>query len=277
VIAMQRPQHPEVIDVANSPYCPLNASNGEIRIATLAPGSYDDVLKIRLSITGLSKDVIPDYEALSYVWRHEIAAETAFIDGVATTIGSNLDVALRHLRCEDIGRILWVDAASINQADIPERNAQVSLMNRIYSSASTVLIWLGPGDCADTEAMNDIEALRMPSDLQTFNIFMRISRLPWLRRVWVAQEFALAQRDPSVCLGKTSLSWTRFHQFFEILGLKLACARWDWAMPKQRCVSRILQCDKQHGRTCEHQAEYFQYYIHTQLGPHKEVSCYGSS
>lgn len=52
-------------------------------------------------------------------------------------------------QCADshlVGFDLWVDSICINQADIPERNAQVAKMATIYTSAVSVVAWLGPAD-----------------------------------------------------------------------------------------------------------------------------------
>ncbi len=39
--------------------------------------------------------------------------------------------------------MVWIDAVGIDQANIPERNAQVSIMSQIYKSASQVVLDLG--------------------------------------------------------------------------------------------------------------------------------------
>lgn len=41
---------------------------------------------------------------------------------------------------------IWIDAICINQDDVDEKSAQVSLMDVIYSRASFVIAWLGPAD-----------------------------------------------------------------------------------------------------------------------------------
>lgn len=45
-----------------------------------------------------------------------------------------------------IKRRLWIDAICIDQEDTSERNAQVAIMSRIYSSAKRVIVWLGIED-----------------------------------------------------------------------------------------------------------------------------------
>jgi hypothetical protein len=53
-------------------------------------------------------------------------------------------------------RLLWVDYLCINQEDIEERGHQVSLMDRIYQSASRVLISLGGADYHSDSVMDAI-------------------------------------------------------------------------------------------------------------------------
>ncbi|KAK5016819.1 hypothetical protein LTR39_001880 [Cryomyces antarcticus] len=55
----------------------------------------------------------------------------------------NLHATLRALRNNRTKRVLWVDALCINQADIPERIAQVAQMRHIYEAAQEVAVWLG--------------------------------------------------------------------------------------------------------------------------------------
>jgi hypothetical protein len=55
----------------------------------------------------------------------------------------SLGTALRHSRDQNAVKMLWIDAISINQRDIEERDKQVPLMERIYSSAIRELLWLG--------------------------------------------------------------------------------------------------------------------------------------
>jgi hypothetical protein len=142
----------------DSPYHPLDSEAEQIRVAVLIPGEYEHVINVRLRVESLpirgAKKL--QFEALSYVWGHEVSPHTIQVDGKSTPIGLNLDHALRRLRYQDKERILWVDALCINQANVSERNHQVHLMGRIYSSATTVVIWLASGDEADVEAIQRI-------------------------------------------------------------------------------------------------------------------------
>lgn len=59
------------------------------------------------------------------------------------SIGRNLNSALRHLRYRSKTRRLWIDALCINQNNTDERSKQVSIMNKVYSTAERVVSWLG--------------------------------------------------------------------------------------------------------------------------------------
>lgn len=52
---------------------------------------------------------------------------------------------------------MWVDAICINQQNIPERNHQVQMMDKIYERAVEVLVWLGPAEHDSDKAMEKLE------------------------------------------------------------------------------------------------------------------------
>lgn len=89
-----------------------------------------------------------EYHALSYSWGEQrFPQQIQILDGSQDVgeiyITENLHSALQNLRLPDGEQILWVDALSINQSDITERNSQVSNMPQTYSEAVDVLVWLG--------------------------------------------------------------------------------------------------------------------------------------
>lgn len=52
----------------------------------------------------------------------------------------NLAVALPYIRKRIQDRVLWIDAISINQDDLDERNSQVPLMRATFPGAGDVVI-----------------------------------------------------------------------------------------------------------------------------------------
>ena len=94
---------------------------------------------------------------------------------------------------------IWIDALCINQDSIPERNAQVALMRDIYTQASRVVIWLGPGDETSDLAIDVFRRLSSstksppqpassltPKEHSALRSFCRDRE--WWDRVWVWQE-----------------------------------------------------------------------------------------
>ena len=130
--------------VQTFPYRSLNTDKAEIRLLTLATGKFDDSIEITLRTWSLDEELY--FEALSYDWGSEKSPTPIHICDYPHVISSNLEIALRHLRSNEVPRVLWIDALCINQQDLDEKANQVQLTNRIYSSAKKVLIWLGPKD-----------------------------------------------------------------------------------------------------------------------------------
>jgi hypothetical protein len=135
----------ETTIMGDIPYHPLDAEKKEIRLLTIQPGEWDDVVRCRLDTVSL--DEKPVYEALSYVWGGSVdePAERAgiIVDAVGTMVTVNLQRALRRLRDAKSDRVMWVDALCINQGDAAERGHQVGKMNAVFSSCSRCMIWLG--------------------------------------------------------------------------------------------------------------------------------------
>lgn len=124
-------------------YSQLSKDELEIRLLQLRPGSQNDPIECTLSTTTLPDK--PFFEALSYAWGDGQGPQgSIMVDGVQLLVSQNLFDALFHLRNDIKPRTLWVNAICINQIDMAERTHQVQLMARIYGSAHTVLVWLGP-------------------------------------------------------------------------------------------------------------------------------------
>jgi hypothetical protein len=47
---------------------------------------------------------------------------------------------------QESGILIWIDSICIDQANVVERNQQVSIVADIYRSAESVYVWLGRGD-----------------------------------------------------------------------------------------------------------------------------------
>ena len=131
---------PAIIQSSAINYSPLSNAR-KIRLVILEPGSDDDPISCRLLHAELGK---LRYAALSYEWG-EVSNEDPdiLIDGKEVQIRQNLRIALWHLRSKDDERCLWIDAMCIDQSNVLERNHQVELMGRIYSTSKSTIAWLG--------------------------------------------------------------------------------------------------------------------------------------
>jgi hypothetical protein len=111
---------------------------------------------------------------------------------------------------------MWIDAISIDQMNTQERNHQVRIMGKIYSSAQKVIVWLGSTDQNDLYLRVVLEAMQFhfseenPSTARLFDYMCSIVDIihqqagkahgskecvlyalhhiincPWFRRIWV--------------------------------------------------------------------------------------------
>ncbi|KAI4911049.1 hypothetical protein J4E90_007306 [Alternaria incomplexa] len=140
---------------------PLNPESREIRCVILLPGSGADPIACELVYTSIDKDNTTrvEYVALSYCWGDVEDTVEISLQGPTTKssdtgqepitapfrITRHLHSALTALRNER-RQCFWIDALCINQQDPHEKTHQVQFMGNIYSSAESVLVWLGPED-----------------------------------------------------------------------------------------------------------------------------------
>lgn len=114
-----------------------------LRILPLWLQDEDDIT-CQLEVISLDDDPIPDYYAVSYVWGSPFDTSCIMVNNEPFVVRKNLWAFLDYIRKQGFQGLLWIDAISINQACIPERNHQVALMGDIYRMATKVLAWLGP-------------------------------------------------------------------------------------------------------------------------------------
>ncbi|KAF5579831.1 heterokaryon incompatibility 6 OR allele [Fusarium pseudocircinatum] len=138
----------------------LRTASTEIRLLELCPsqGLVDSRLIGRLYTTAIESP--SPYIALSYVWglgdkTRSIHVSNLNGDEAVIPITESLETALRHFRKSDEVITLWIDQICINQADNKEKGQQVAMMGSIYSSATQVLVWLGPAQDGSDELMGE--------------------------------------------------------------------------------------------------------------------------
>ncbi|KAK4445451.1 heterokaryon incompatibility protein-domain-containing protein [Podospora aff. communis PSN243] len=204
-------------------YRPLSPKRSEIRLLTLHPDQGNSIINTTLQVESLDEAL--DFEALSYVWGDASIRKPIVVDGSTMMVTTNLEVALRQLRDAQSPRVVWADAVCINQQDVDERNSQIPIMGRIYSTARVVIAWLGeehecPHFRVTLSWMQDSPYWKeLKEEIQTSSVarllyslelnkarlgFLRIAARPYWTRMWTFPEFELARSEPLCCCGPWS-------------------------------------------------------------------------
>jgi hypothetical protein len=207
-------------------YQPLNAAANEIRVLEIKPCSISEAPLV----CQLQTESLPDatsFHALSYAWGRESPLAALLVNDCIISITPNLERALKAIRRPGINARLWVDALSMNQSDVTERNHQVRLMRQIYTSADKVNVWLGDGfpevqyafdiltKLADgTPLRTLLQAKDLGSPRETIGCLGKIFEYSWWNRLWVIQEVILA-RDAALFCGDHCIAFKVVIQAFE--------------------------------------------------------------
>lgn len=98
-------------------------------------------------------------------------------------------------------------------------------MSRIYSSATRVFVWLGEPDATLRTPIGESRALEITMDaaitapvnlpLRLLLDVMKKTKPSWWHRVWVVQEYAKAQRKPTVVYGPCQIGWSTIQMMAE--------------------------------------------------------------
>ncbi|KAJ4196347.1 hypothetical protein NW767_009468 [Fusarium falciforme] len=216
-------------------YSPLPPEETSFRLLTILPGPLDDGIACNLevhSISGGSK-----YEALSYTWGDANDLRPVLVNGIHINVTANLRVALQYLRRPSEPRVLWIDVVCINQNDNQEKLLQIQRMGCIFSSAVSVIAWLG-------ESTPDVD--------QVWSTMAQIGEFIWTARVsgdhnLPDTDFAPGLASPDDLRQKgvdvDAIDWTTiwdlcerpfWHRVWIIQELVLASNFWD--DPTKGCV-----------------------------------------
>jgi hypothetical protein len=193
--------------VASMEYSPLNPDLNEIRLLTLLPDDSRRNGLVSCHLDHVSLINPPEYVALSYCWGDASVTKDISINGSSVPVTANLEIALRHLRIKEYGR-LWVDAICINQEDKIEKSQQLLWMGSIYQRAREVASWIGENTVQSRFAMN--LAIKVPQSPgysgSEVSAVLEFFDRPYWRRVWVIQELALARHTVVHC-GESNVNW----------------------------------------------------------------------
>jgi hypothetical protein len=216
----------------------------QIRLLTILPGERKAAMILELEHADLESDLT--YECLSYAWGADDHDRPITLNNFVFLVSATLHIALEHLRYASQARKIWVDAISINQADIAERSHQVTMMKKIYENAMRVNVWLGPATESSEQAMAFLKMMaatrkidgrnHYTNDRNVYSISETDSReegncgqyftnewesywqaldallaRPWWERTWVVQEVWSTSNAVLQC-GTTTVEWKTFQR-----------------------------------------------------------------
>ncbi|KAH7088438.1 heterokaryon incompatibility protein-domain-containing protein [Paraphoma chrysanthemicola] len=201
---------------------PLDLRNQEIRLVKLEHSTGSELIKCSLRVDKLDEEC-PAYVALSYSWGPKERHDDILLNGCTFSVGRSLWSFLHQMREQHLYLTFWIDALSINQADVKEQNHQVQMMREIYSSAHSVWVWLGEVDAATDSnlAMHYIQT-RLPFGGDNANFrrlwspkkadaVLALCERPYWKRIWIVQEIMLAKKA-SIWCGNKQVSWNKLQQ-----------------------------------------------------------------
>jgi hypothetical protein len=190
-------------------------------------------------------DSAPPYNAISYVWGKPSDQRAITVNGILLLVRENCFRALKQTRLHYPNDHIWIDAICINQLDLQEKSAQVTIMGGIYANAALVLASVGrssallrtahemygtaifrdgvleDGDVTTTpfswypedHARNDVlfTCDRLESRLVTrfLSEWNALSTKPYFRRAWIVQEMTGGKDRTIILCGQYTIHWTR--------------------------------------------------------------------
>ncbi|KAI9759448.1 MAG: hypothetical protein M1840_003356 [Geoglossum simile] len=201
-------------------YTHLSNPSSLIRLLDLEDGNDSDIIQCRLRVAELDTKV--DFDALSYTWKKDISRvgmsstpalmlpdrfpafdskrgrrRAITCNGEALRIQANLYDFLVRLRQQRRGRSIWIDAICIDQENHEEKIPQINMMERIYSCAKTVLVWLG--ECTTPHLAAQSMAQLEPQNKQVGSFFIEKDILKLLGKLPSPEKYA-----KETVLGSTS-------------------------------------------------------------------------
>lgn len=198
------------------PYQPLDDSC--IRLIKLFP---ERKTRINCQLVPVSLDDAPPYIAISYAWGDASFTREIELEGSLIPISLSLHGALNAIRHKTDTLYVWADALAINQQDTDERMQQVSLMTRIYQTAESVALWLGPDEDESQLAVDILHRLATrkgspqevsrllssPDASRAVSALVSLFERDYWSRLWVVQEVLLATSITVYC-GTAVTPWS---------------------------------------------------------------------
>ncbi|KAK7218970.1 hypothetical protein V2G26_006973 [Clonostachys chloroleuca] len=182
----------------------------QIRVLRIRSSSFfDDPLDGLVTVMPVDEPL--GYNTLSYVWGSSEKTKLIKIGHCLVPITANLDLALRRFRAQKTNGVIWTDAICINQADMAEKAAQVTMMRDIYKNSHMTYIYVGEHD---DDVRVDLFAKQVTSNQLGTDEENRLAGIavqtlmnqPWFSRTWVIQEVA-ASALSIVMFGNTTIEF----------------------------------------------------------------------
>jgi hypothetical protein len=201
------------------------------RLLKIAPASeISDFVHCTIDEFDRRSAQCPPYTALSYAWGDVKTTVPITLNGRPVFVTKNLYEALLYLRHTRPQILLWIDALSINQKDDSERGQQVSQMRAIYSEASKVISWLGPGylvtdqlfwfiqthdkSCNSKGGLS--ENCKFLANRELADAIAYLEERHYWNRIWIIQEIVVATNLELMC-GYHSIDWRAFAAFWPLV------------------------------------------------------------
>lgn len=202
-------------------YDELSITDGEFRLLQIEAAD-DPTTHVIARLFNASLDDPPPYEAVSYRWQQTKEFYFIKINGAKFPVMENVFLSLLECRRQSYpsSPIFWIDSVCVNQKCTQDRNTQVQLMGRIYSTASVVRMWIGTESDHADRAFALIRRCGIPgqtsADLVAANVIQdevgtkavtKLLQREYWNRMWVFQEIVLA-REAVVHCGKLQAPWS---------------------------------------------------------------------
>jgi hypothetical protein len=204
----------------------------QIRLLLLdAAGSDEDSISATLEVW--DRGATPTYRSISYVCGDAQRMHDITVNGSRVSVRHNCYYALWQARLHFPKSRVWIDAICINQLDLDEKTAQVTMMFETYSNAEQVLACIGPSDTHSDVVLGAMRDLDMfvqelplgwqnrplnmeiwdpPLDekatAQLYDHYQQFGMRPYFTRVWVLQELAGGRERTLLLCGPEISDWS---------------------------------------------------------------------
>ena len=208
--------------VTFEPYQYIQLETNQVRVLSISVEPVTDFLVCNFDVRDLASSQ-GAYRAISYCWGdHKPAHRVLCSNGQSLLVTESAAEILNFVVPRNPMDFFWIDQLCINQADLVEKSAQVSVMGQIYSFTKQVIAWMGRGDRSSESAITFVKMLfgemenmerkglqptlaplmSLPARVHNvpaqtkgsykWSALSHLLRNPWFERIWVMQEVIMA-------------------------------------------------------------------------------------